>query len=51
MEYPDGTTLQDRIRGALPTETIVALAIEIADALHAAHAGVYEAAEAVCDAF
>src|ERR1700730_1165619 len=32
MEYLDGTTLKDRIRGALPTETIVPLAIEIADA-------------------
>jgi len=38
MEYLEGTTLKHCIRGAVPSETIVALAIEIADALDAAHA-------------
>jgi Tol biopolymer transport system component/predicted Ser/Thr protein kinase len=38
MEYLDGATLQDRIaEGPLPLDTVLGFAIEVADALEAAH--------------
>ncbi len=38
MEYLDGVTLQDRIaEGPLPLDTLLGFAIEVADALEAAH--------------